>query len=328
MNYYLYKMKFTSALHMGVDSGRDNLASSEFTIHSDTVFSALCIEAFRYGGEECLNRLVQIFESDRVSLSDALPYRGNEYFLPKPVYRRQNIRIESDPKDRKRYKKLSYIPVSMFEKYMNPSDHSQFDIHYAVSMLKDIVFENKRQCVAICGQEETQPYFIGSVVFNDGCGLYLIIGYESEADKSMMEKLLISLSYSGIGGKRGVGLGKFTLEAPDAVEDSQDINRIAFQKLLLNRNANFYMTLNTSLPAEQEMEEVLCDGEFMLCRRGGFVQSSNYADTEQKKKTIYAIAPGACLKRTYSGMICNLAGSGGRHPVYRCLKPMFAGVSI
>lgn len=325
MNYYLYKFSFTTALHIGNDFGRDNLSSSEYTIHSDTIFSALFIEAVHYG-DQYAARLKCLFENGAAVLSDAFPFCGEEYFLPRPVYRIPSEQSVADPEDRKLFKKLSYIPLSMFQEYLHVSK-ARFDIRKAIDIQKNMVFEDKRQRVAIAGQKETQPYFVGNILFNDGCGLYMILGVENETDKSMLDRLLSSLSYSGIGGKRSTGFGKFELKKPVDIADS---GQPAIQKLygfMTNRHANFYMTLNTSLPDEQEMSQALDGANFVLCRRGGFIQSSGYSKKQLKKRTVYALSAGACLKNTYSGVFCNLA-DGGNHPVFRCLIPLFAGVTL
>lgn len=327
MNYYLYKLRFASALHVGSDSGRDNLASSEFTIHSDTLFSALCIEAIHNGGEKCLNQLVGMFDRGEAILSDTLPFCAEEYFLPKPVLKKHAVHMDSEPKDRKLYKNLTYVPLSMFDEYLASASGAPFDIHRAALLLQDIVLYDKRQCVAISRQEETQPYFIGSVVFNDDCGLYMIVGCENDEAKTMLNKLLKSLSYSGIGGKRSIGCGKFVLENSVEIAISDNPSFKTLHSLLNNKNANVYMTLNTSLPTEQELDEVVPTGRFMLCHRGGFVQSMSYSDTPLKKKNLYAFASGACLEMPYKGAVYDIA-SGGKHPVYCCLKPLFAGVNI
>ena len=47
--------------------------------------------------------------------------------------------------------------------------------------------------------------------FSAGNGLYLLAGFDSEVVQQRVETLLHSLSYSGIGGKRSAGLGRFTL---------------------------------------------------------------------------------------------------------------------
>lgn len=57
MNYAVFKLVFKTAYHVGNDLGSATLASAEMTINSDTLFSALCIEALQLGGEEYLKKL-------------------------------------------------------------------------------------------------------------------------------------------------------------------------------------------------------------------------------------------------------------------------------
>ena len=45
--------------------------------------------------------------------------------------------------------------------------------------------------------------------FNDGNGLYIIVGFQDEKVKNLFEELLESLSYTGVGGKKSTGLGRF-----------------------------------------------------------------------------------------------------------------------
>ena len=51
MDYAVYKLEFTTALHIGTTRSA-TLPSAEMTIHSDTLFSALCIESIQAGGKE------------------------------------------------------------------------------------------------------------------------------------------------------------------------------------------------------------------------------------------------------------------------------------
>ena len=45
MEYSLYRLNFTTFLHIGEDNGAVSLDSSRMTIHADTLFAALCCEA-------------------------------------------------------------------------------------------------------------------------------------------------------------------------------------------------------------------------------------------------------------------------------------------
>ena len=68
--------------------------------------------------------------------------------------------------------------------------------------------ENTMEKVACRGQEPL-PYFVNSYKFNDNAGLYFILGYEDDDDAIIMEKIIESLGYSGIGGKKSSGYGKY-----------------------------------------------------------------------------------------------------------------------
>ena len=87
-------------------------------LHSDTLFSALCIEALR--DETARNSLLEEAKAGRFLLSDAFPYRADELFLPKPLIRtEQGLRQMQDPGQRKLFKKLTYLPASLWDAYLD-----------------------------------------------------------------------------------------------------------------------------------------------------------------------------------------------------------------
>ena len=73
--------------------------------------------------------------------------------------------------------------------------------------IMDIIFSRRWQLSRT--REETLPYRVGTFYYGEGCGLYIIAAYQSENEKCLMEKLLTALSYTGIGGKKSGGLGKY-----------------------------------------------------------------------------------------------------------------------
>lgn len=78
MNYTLYQLEFQN----GVRFGSGNLDSTEITFHADTFFSALFQEALKFGKEkEFLSRI----EEGKLLFSDAFPYMGKCFYIPKPV---------------------------------------------------------------------------------------------------------------------------------------------------------------------------------------------------------------------------------------------------
>ena len=65
------------------------------------------------------------------------------------------------------------------------------------------------------------------------------------------------------------------------------------------------MLLGTALPIDAELDDVLSDSWYALVRRGGFIRSATYAPGQLKKRTLYMLAPGSCLRfRFRGGMTC------------------------
>ena len=144
----------------------------------------------------------------------------------------------------------------------------------------------------------------------------MILGYEEDDIKNEVEDILISLSYTGIGGKTSSGLGKFELVNKKVPESLNE---------MLEVDADAYMTLSVSLPSDEELEEAVADGRYVLIKRSGFVNSSTYSDTYSRKKDIYMMKAGSCFKNRYQGDIYDVS-FGGRHAVYRYGKPLMIGV--
>ncbi|MGI6551025.1 MAG: type III-A CRISPR-associated RAMP protein Csm4 [Syntrophomonadales bacterium] len=321
-------MEFTTALHIGNDSGSATLPSAEMTIHSDTLFSALCIEAIQAGGDALLQQLYELARSGKIILSDLFPYRKENYFIPKPILKVESSPGQRDIKERKAYKNLKYIAAASMNDYLaSLTGKTEFDVKKANELLAQLAVSEMRQLVSIKGQKETQPYHVGCLKFNRDSGLYLIAAYEREEDLSLITRLLKALSLSGIGGERSSGLGKFGVETPILLDTRHSEGLQSLAELLNNKESSWQMLLNTALPRDEELDKVCNDGTYMILRRGGFVQSDRYWTHQVKKRLIYAFAPGSCFQQKFTGDIYDVSHEG-RHPVYRYLKPLFMGVSI
>lgn len=166
--------------------------------------------------------------------------------------------------------------------------------------------------------EETLPYRVGTFYYGEGCGLYIIAAYQSENEKCLMEKLLTALSYTGIGGKKSGGLGKFQY-------DEKQIPGKLLESL--QKKSDRYMLLSVALPADDELENALENASYLLEKRSGFVASSNYAEEWRKKRDLYVFTAGSCFVNCFAGDIYDVS-EGGKHPVYRYAKPIFMGVSL
>ena len=309
MNYSIYKLKFTAPVHFG----KKQLSDSEFVLCSDTVFSALCLETVRMG-TGVLDELISLAKSDAIQLSDALPYIGDKYLLPKPNVFVEHGKDENSSVLKKAYKKLKNISIKDFDSYLSGS----FDVLSAVQ-LSELGVSSLKVSASIRNEEgETTPYEVGTYSFNDDCGLYMIVGYSDIKAKDLLYSLMEQLQYSGLGGKRSSGYGRFVFEViePDPWITSR-----------LNCDANRYMLLNTALPTESEMDGVIDAANYSLVKRSGFVSSSGYSDTWQRRKDIVMFKAGSCFDRRFQGDIYDVSTDAGSHPVYRYGKPMFMRIS-
>lgn len=304
MQYKIYRLAFQGAVHFG----KNSLEDMGYTFCADTLFSALCIEALKQG-QEILQMLYGGAKNGTICLSDAFPYIGHTYFMPKPMKRIETEVQQGDSRIKKAYKKLKYIPVDDLEVYLA----GNYDVLHAEGTDK-LGKSDQKVSAAVRGQAETVPYRTGIYYFEKGNGLYVIAGYSSGQELNLLDMLFEALSYSGIGGRRSEGLGRFILY--------QDKIGAKLEKRL-TENGKQYMTLSVSLPKEDELEKALDGAQYLLCRRSGFIASETYAKEQMRKKDLYAFQAGACFGNLFAGDVYNVAGGAGSHPVYRYAKPMF-----
>lgn len=313
MEYYLYRLKFTTALHIGRDSGGPSLDNGQMTIHADTIFSALCCEGVH---NNTLHALADYFREGILTISDALPYDGDELYLPKPIIHLGNKKHETDSSLKKMLKKMEYLPLSGFREYIenlsSPSPNFR-DLRKNFGHLQVVTRAAKK------GNSQSLPYHAASWRFSEGCGLYIIAGARDQQSLSLLETLLSNLGWSGIGGKRSSGWGKYLVEKVPVPEE--------LLSLLTDEEASYQMLLGTALPREEEMDEIIGDGWYALQRRGGFINSETYADIQLKKRTIYMLGPGSCLPKRFKGEMFDLSDNGA-HPVWRSGSTLFAGVNL
>lgn len=305
MNYKIYKMIFIQGVHFGDHS----LEKSEITFQADTLFSALCIEALKI---DKLDELLESVKEDHLVFSDAFPYMGQEFFIPKPMKKIEQVVQSEDVTTRKKFKKLEYIQVSLLDQYLK----GQYPINKG-SDIKKIGVHALKTSASIRGNEEAVPYRVGIYRFKEENGLYIVVGYDSQEILDLFDELFEMLSLSGIGGKKNSGLGHFDLEIAELPKE-------------LNKRLNTkgeVMTLSVSLPTDKELEDVLDDSRYLLVKRSGFVDSYTYSKEQRRKKDIYLFKSGSCFNKTYQGDIYNVS-SGGSHPVYKYAKPLFMGVEV
>lgn len=309
MDYKIYKFKFAGAVHFG----KNSLENSEYSFCADTLFSALCIEAFKLG-HEVLDRLYGYAVDGKLLISDAFPYMKDVLFLPKPMCRIDNDGDKGNSSLKKAYKKLKFIEADQLTKYLDGG----YDVLNVPDLNEDLGHFDMKVSASIRGEEQTLPYRIETYYFNEENGLYIIVGCENDEVLEFIEGLFKhNLSYAGIGGKRMSGMGRFKIisaKMPKSISERLDVT------------GDSYMTLSVSLPKDGELETALENAQYLLCRRSGFVSSDTYADNQMRKKDLYVLKAGACVRNRYCGDVYDVSENAGSHPVYRYAKPMFLKV--
>lgn len=84
MSCFLFSLRFTAPVHFGLSDAAMSLYASEETFRADTLFSALCHTALHAEGEAGVTRLCEAVRRGELTLSDAMPYCGDTFYLPKP----------------------------------------------------------------------------------------------------------------------------------------------------------------------------------------------------------------------------------------------------
>ena len=298
MDYCLYKLKFDGAVHFGQSESALSLYTAADHFRADTLFSALCHTALALWGEEGLREIVEQAESDGLRLSDSMPWRGKQYYLPKPCAVSEQKR-EVPAQLRKAIKKLAWIPVSdmdLFERSIRGEAlYTPGDAAFGMVV--------ERASAAVVEGADAEPYQIGAFRFFPECGLYVLAGVKTMDQAEKLHTLLSALGMSGIGGKVSSGYGSFTV------------------------TETHVLSLTTSLPTDAELDDVLENAQYQLVRRAGYVQSETFAASPVRKRTQYFLAAGAMLERPFRGALYTVAENGG-HPVLRYAKPMTLGVAF
>ncbi|NLJ90555.1 MAG: type III-A CRISPR-associated RAMP protein Csm4 [Clostridiales bacterium] len=273
----IIKMKFKTPIHIG----NKNLSDSEFEIMADTIFSALCLES------DNIPELVNKAKKGEFKISNAFPYIDEFYYIPKPM-----VYVEHKSEDYKLFKKIKYIAYDTLDFYFKGSLIPKEELECFILGDSDI---RTQVCVG------SDPFQVGTYTFKDNAGLYIIVEHKDDEIFKLFERL----QYSGIGGKRSSGLGRFTFEIKDCFEFPEGNKKIL---------------LNTAMAKDSELDGVLDGANYLLQKRSGFIYQSRY-----KKRDFYSFKAGSVYENEFTGDIFDVGND--EHPVYRYAIPMFLEVN-
>lgn len=303
----IVKLSFSAPVHFG--GGR--LSDGEYTCDAATLFSALYIEALKTG---CADGLLSAARSGDFATSDAFPYIGDRLYLPKPLVgaidRTERPSEAGDSRARKANKALKFIPVEKLQDYLSGTfdfieELDRFD--NGVSFLRTKVNLMRET------SEDAEPYHVGGFQFKPGCGIYFVVSGSYDC-----EPLLEQLSYSGLGGKRSSGYGRFAFEILDASPFSLVGDGGSCERAML---------LTSALPCEEELtDDLLAGAKYRLEKKGGFVQSAHHSATPRKKRSMWLFVPGSVFGRRFCGDVFDVNATAGAHPVWRYARALWMEV--
>lgn len=251
------------------------------------------------------------------------------FYLPKPLLKleqeeQQSAKSFEEIKQLatklKKQKKSTYIRASQINSLLKyGGSNGQFTVpEFAAPLVAGRV---------ALREEKPLPYYVGSYVFSKHSGLYFILGVEHEEEFALIKDLLLSLGYSGIGGKRSSGYGKFEL-ADDELELFDDggvyDDDTAIALMLYNEKSKYQMCLAPVCPCVDEIA-VVKQGSYKLIKRGGFIASSAAKDNI-KRNSIYMLQEGSCFPERLRGQMLQQTVDGLAHDVYRDGIGMFVGL--
>lgn len=307
MKYKIYKMYFKTGVRCG--TGKTELNSIEMP--SDIIFSAIVNEASKID-DKILTNILSDFKEKKLLLSDAFPFIGEEYLLPKPLI--SFNKNSGDSSEKKLYKKITHIPITYFNEYVKGNSNPQ-EILNKTENLGNTQIDTK---IKKNSEEDNEIYFLSYFRFNSNNGLYFILGFENSSHQELFDNLLYSLSFTGIGGKKTSGLGKFEIIEENLPEEiSNKIN---------TERAN--MLLTSSMSREDELEKIDQDANYALIKRGGFIYSEDNMGSKsnvKRKRTMYFFKSGSIFNKKFEGDIFRV-DDGFVHPVYRYGIPMWLEV--
>ncbi|NHM16477.1 type III-A CRISPR-associated RAMP protein Csm4 [Eggerthellaceae bacterium zg-887] len=302
------KLTFRSPVHFG--AGR--LSDSECSCDAATLFSALYLEALKMG---CADDLLDAARSGELGISNAFPYADDTFFLPKPMIRpvsrsQASDGEEADSRARKAAKKIDFVSADRYANFIagdfDPiSELERFDTGAASLQTKvNLSRVNK---------DDAEPYHVGGFSFREGAGLYFLV-----QGAYNIAPIIEQLGYSGLGGERSSGYGRF---------ESEIIPKAPFESLTSQKGEKKYVLLSSAAPKESELtDQLLAHARYRLLRKGGFVQSSTHNATPQKKRDMYLFAAGSVFARTFAGDVFDVNATPGAHPVYRYAQAMWMEV--
>ena len=296
----LIKLYFKGGLHLS-QGKTDNYDSGQLRLHSDTLKSALFINALRLnpGLREKKGFKHQRSFFEKFKLSSAFPFvdapAKSLFFLPKPKMPIE-INIEGEQADLKLTSKIEYIEKSTLQIISSKDNINAKTENFTANKkffalghkLKDteIFTTSTQQHVAIPrgGNQDGTSFFVENIFFGENAGLYFLVSLKSEEEKfwNQVKACIKLLGDSGIGTDKSTGGGQFEAKFEELPFKWQSSALTGKQ-----------MNLSLYWPQQSEVD-YFDHASYSLIKRGGFIANAgNHHHLSIRKQSVYMFEEGS-----------------------------------
>ncbi len=311
--YYMYELTFNSFLHIG----NKKLDDVNISMDSDTFFSAIINEIAENFDDEYIELFVEKAKEDKFLISNLFPYSGRKYYLPKPLAVNENSKdIEQFTK--KDEEKIQYIEFANIPRYYG---YLKGEYELKEEDIKSFKNSNFGEKVIFTKnnlqQEEPELFSVGAFKFNYKSGLYFYC-YIEEDLKEIFDKVMKSLSYTGIGGKKSTGYGNFNFKVIEIPKKYPIYKRLSGEKGDVN------MLISFTIPTERDLI-ILKDNAtyYEITKKTGFNYSKSSKKPMYKKKPVVGLKSGSVMSEKMKGDIIDISNKKDNHAIYKYGKAMY-----
>lgn len=330
----LVRLQFTNnSAHFGeVGIGLEQTGER---VRSDTLFSALVNSYARLFGGEAVGEFLQEFvDSPPVRLSSTFIYHQQDkeitYYLPKPLKFPHKYPQDDDLSFFKNYKKIKYLPLSVWKKWYQGNGFEKSDRLELESSAQETTGSLQKAGVFNYGKTyqihqlpkvgidrttaASNFYHTGLVKFQSKdsvSGLYFLLHFpqKNEDLEKKIYAALHLLGEEGIGGERSSGAGRFDIAYWKNLSED-------WLKIINFKNGTDHTSLSLFWD-DQIKEEFLDDSSYELIERGGWI-GSGFSGRQLRRKKVQMFAEGSVFKQPPSGKLADVTPTGfNTHNIYR-----------
>lgn len=306
-------------------------------VRSDTLFSAWMSAYARLFGKEAIETLLNQFLHSSIPfhLSSTFIYRCKNnnytYYLPKPLALPKDYPSD-DLKFSKTYKKLNYLPLSVWQRWYQESGWSEADTNELTDTTNKKNQEDKPLHLAGVFDysntftiyttpkvaidritSATNFYHTGLVQFEcqlqTHSGLYFLL-YFPNPDSQLEQDLKAALNLlaeEGIGGERSSGAGRFIVEWSDLPPQ--------WQKVIHFKKANAYSLV--SLLWDDTPPKITLNSRYDFLERGGWIGSA-FSGKQLRRQMVRMFTEGSIFPTELQGKLADVTPHQFKtHKIYR-----------